>query len=442
MASSIGLYYAQSTAITNSENQNKWNLQFVKALKFRLEQLSSDLKLHTHDLEKSTPQFNEDILIFIHSSFLFENKAFQVNIQKAKNNHFFIFNHPFNKGDFKDLSISKSYSFFYLNNETELIFPLSLDEGTHIQQLFWSSINDLARDVLLFFQKSNSTKKLPKIYLATTSEDIVEFRAMIKRELEEYGFEVVPKENFPFNTVETMSSINDLLVDCQLSIHLIGSLFEEKLDDDSLSLSFLQNTIASEKSNKTDMRRLIWFPPQMLIEDERQEDVVKYIRHHPKAQYGAEIFEAPIEELKFAVHEQMESIEIAGKADKKTEKQQGENVLYVICNEGDVEKIKGEKNIFGLKKNEQEKYEVRFPNFSLRGTSFRTKHIEMLKTCDAAIIYYDTGSINWLDTKLNDFLKISGYGRQKPWKMQALFHRKPIEKDYSTHFSKLKVVKI
>jgi hypothetical protein len=44
-----------------------------------------------------------------------------------------------------------------------------------------------------------------------------------------------------------------------------------------------------------------------------------------------------------------------------------------------------------------------------------------LKICDAAIIYYGKANELWLRSKMRDFLKISGYGRENPIAVKAIY---------------------
>ena len=40
--------------------------------------------------------------------------------------------------------------------------------------------------------------------------------------------------------------------------------------------------------------------------------------------------------------------------------------------------------------------------------------------CDAAFIYYASGSRAWVDVKLLDLLQAPGYGRTKPWRAKTV----------------------
>ncbi len=51
----------------------------------------------------------------------------------------------------------------------------------------------------------------------------------------------------------------------------------------------------------------------------------------------------------------------------------------------------------------------------------REDHVENLKMCNAAIIYYGNANEIWLRSKTRDFLKVNGYGREKPLSVKAIY---------------------
>jgi hypothetical protein len=66
-------------------------------------------------------------------------------------------------------------------------------------------------------------------------------------------------------------------------------------------------------------------------------------------------------------------------------------------------------------------FEVLVPLFHGDESDIRNDHIENLKICDAAIIYYGKANELWLRSKMRDFLKISGYGRENPIAIKAIY---------------------
>jgi hypothetical protein len=70
-------------------------------------------------------------------------------------------------------------------------------------------------------------------------------------------------------------------------------------------------------------------------------------------------------------------------------------------------------------------HEVVIPIFDGDESQIREDHIENLKMCDAAIIFYGNANELWLRSKMRDFLKISGYGREQPLNIKAVYLSAP-----------------
>ena len=105
--------------------------------------------------------------------------------------------------------------------------------------------------------------------------------------------------------------------------------------------------------------------------------------------------------------------------------------VYVICDrddEADVEPL--EDYLF------EQGLEVFLPDFDAGQDAFGQNHRENLADCDAVLIYFGKGRKPWVDTKLRDALKATGYGRKAPIRHQAVYvappedHRK---ERYRTH---------
>jgi hypothetical protein len=52
-------------------------------------------------------------------------------------------------------------------------------------------------------------------------------------------------------------------------------------------------------------------------------------------------------------------------------------------------------------------------------------HQDNLLTCDAVLVYYGAAPKAWVDIKLRELLKATGYGRPAPISMQAVYIAPP-----------------
>jgi hypothetical protein len=94
------------------------------------------------------------------------------------------------------------YDFFRLDPATGA--PRELHEmfGADAKTAFWIQLDDLARDVARLLEAIASVTPpaapdRPVVYLATTTRDLGDEHASIRRELERNGFEVLPDRPLP-----------------------------------------------------------------------------------------------------------------------------------------------------------------------------------------------------------------------------------------------------
>jgi hypothetical protein len=69
--------------------------------------------------------------------------------------------------------------------------------------------------------------------------------------------------------------------------------------------------------------------------------------------------------------------------------------------------------------------EVCLPDFGSDQEKVGEIHRAHLRDCDAVIVYYGTARKSWVDIKLRDLLKASGYGRPRPFTAQAVYIAPP-----------------
>jgi len=270
------------------------------------------------------------------------------------------------------------------------------------------------------------------IFLADTSPDLSLIHSEIRSELLAYGYRVLPEEPLP-TTLEAFSdTVRELLAECRLSVHLVGRETSETLADDSRPGVALLNELAVEASHKTGLSRLIWLPVAAESDDDRHQAFLEFIRNDPQAQFGAELFETPIEELKFGIHDRLKTdvrqephaaqahpmMRKAGTSAHKNAKTQAKRI-YLICDRRDLDQTLKLEDFLA-----DSGFEVLLPSDG-DPAAVRTAHIEALCICDAAIIYFGTPGEQWVRTKIRDIQKITGYGRLKPIMHRGIYVAQP-----------------
>ena len=337
--------------------------------------------------------------------------------------------------------------------------------GTEGQQAFFQKINDLAYDIADLLKEvreavdsgpiisGSDTPAQPKptgqgtIFLAETGYDLREYKAKVRRELENAGYEVVPKGMLSLYAEELQEEVKNLLANADLAIHLIGASpgitpdYGNVSDGVKRSLTELTNDLAAEYSQQHGLRRLIWLQPNLRVEDVDQEDFIDRLRRDPVAQAGAELIESSLEDFKDSIFdtlrrqkEEREAAEAAKLAGGTVaEEDKGPRVVYLICDQRDEEQIDELYNYLY-----DQGYEVILPAFEGDETQLREDHIENLKVCDAVMIYYGEANDLWLRAKTRELLKVKGYGRTAPLHGKAVYlggPETPAKKRFRSHDS-------
>jgi hypothetical protein len=279
-------------------------------------------------------------------------------------------------------------------------------------------IVDLAYDIYdtLVFLKDDDAKtevrnifKRKTIYLAETGHDLSVQRNIIKRELQRHGYVVLPNQTLPGNLRDLEQIARKDIAESNLSIHLIGSAYGEIPVGSDRSVVDIQNKLAAEKSirakeNMDEFTRLIWISPNLNNASERQKSFIENIKRDVEAQEGAEILQTPLEDFKNIMREEL----VESEERKGTEELAGRSV-YLMHDRIDVQDVKPIREVL-----EKSGFRVLVPEFEGELLELRKKHIENLKSFDAAIIYKGKVNEQWVRMKALDLLKAPGFGRKKP----------------------------
>jgi hypothetical protein len=298
---------------------------------------------------------------------------------------------------------------------------------------YWLKLVDLAYDVqdILHIIKDSSERKDKlevgkgdAIYLAETSPDLLLQRNIIKRELQKYGYKVLPDRTLPGNMREMEATIKKDLENCRMSIHLIGGLYGEIPKGSDASIVEIQNKFAAERSHfaaitqKTQddpaFSRLIWLSPEMKLLNDKQLAFIENLKKEVEAEETTEMVQTPLEDFKNIIRRELhvdERIKSENNAvfHPDQSRRSAAAKIYVIYDKIDQQAVKPI-----LEYVENRDFEV--ITLSKEGSliDIQKNHVENLKNFDAAIIYQGLVSEQWVRMKILDLLKAPGYGRKKP----------------------------
>ena len=330
------------------------------------------------------------------------------------------------------------YEFFKVDPDSGRVHELDGVFGAEAQRDFWIRLDDLAHDLCCMLEMleasetpgslSNSIES-GTIFLAETTSDLREQREAIKRDLQQHGYAVLPARALPLVASELKAAVRDDLALCRMSIHLVGKRYSFVPEASAESLLEIQNELAIERGEQgSGFSRLLWIPPGLQIEDERQRRVVEQLRLDPRIQKGADLLETSLEDLRTVIQDWLRQTQKPAAAASA-----GQSLaqLYLIYDQRDSNEASPWADFLF-----EHGFEVIHPVFEGDEAEVREYHEENLRSCDGALILYGSASECWLRRKLRELQKSAGYGRAKarPTIGIALIPPKTVEKErFRTH---------
>src|SRR4029077_10697225 len=297
-------------------------------------------------------------------------------------------------------------------------------------------VYDLAYDVcqILSLLKQVRARGVPAVadqrrcwvYLATTTSDVADERDRIKRELLERGHVVLPDAPLPMLSRDVETVVRDCLAKCTIAIHLLGQRYGVTPEDSHESIPALQVRLTAEPACRPDLQRLIWMAGGGESADERQRAFVRRVQEDPALHHRAEIIEGNLNLLKKDLIRRLAPPEEKPKAAAPAVGSGlravpgGAPKLYLICDPKDEAAVEAlEDYLFG------QGLEVMLPAFDGDDAAAASLHQDNLLACDAVLVFYGAAPRVWVDIKLRELLKATGYGRPAPIVVQAVYIAPP-----------------
>jgi len=322
------------------------------------------------------------------------------------------------------------FEFYELDVETGRVREFDETFGPVLQQRFFERVYDLAYDgcqvLSLVKQMRAATPDVSTatpdpqrrwVYLAMTTSDVADERDRIKRELLERGHVVLPDAPLPMLARDVETMVRDCLARCTIAIHLLGERYGVTPEDSSESIPALQVRLTADPACRQDLQRLIWMPGGAASADERQRAFVRRVQEDQSLHHRAEIIEGNLNLLK---KDLIRRLEAKPKAEAPAKLAGGAPKLYLICDRKDEPAVEAlEDHLFA------QGLEVMLPAFDGDDADAAALHQDSLLTCNAVLIYYGAAPKAWVDIKLRELLKATGYGRETPISIQSVYIAPP-----------------
>ena len=307
------------------------------------------------------------------------------------------------------------YEFFKVDPDSGRVYELDEVFGPEAQRDFWFRLDDLAHDICCMLEMMEAAEtpgglsgsiESGTIFLAETTSDLREQREAIKRDLQQHRYTVLPARSFPLVASELKTAVRADLAQCRMSIHLVGKSYSFVPEASAESLLEIQNELAIERGEQgSGFSRLLWIPPGLQIEDERQRRVVEQLRLDPRIQKGADLLETSLEDLRTVIQDRLKQNQ---KPAATAAAGQSVPQIYLIYDQSDKNEASPWTDYLF-----NQGFEVLHPIFEGDEAEVREYHEENLHSCDGALILYGVASGCWLRRKLRELQKSAGYGRTK-----------------------------
>jgi hypothetical protein len=319
------------------------------------------------------------------------------------------------------LSIS-GFNFFEKEEQFEELVDMVNDNKKKLTQNRQKKFTDLVDKIEKFYQKADKNN-IPgsmkaTVFLAETTADQNGNREIIKREIEQFGFKVLPENSLPEDAKEFKNAVESDLKKSNLSIHIIGQDYGEIPIGEVHSFVDIQNKIASsifreQINSSARFTRLIWISPDLKITSDLQNLYIKKLKEDFSGLNKAEILQMPLEAFKTFIINKLKAIGFTniseGVQDGKKTK------VYLIYEKNDLDEVKVIANWL-----QQNNYETLTSSFFENDKNALSNHRQNLVECDSVLIYKSGYNHSWLNSKLSDLLKAPGYGRKTPFSVKAI----------------------
>ena len=208
-----------------------------------------------------------------------------------------------------------------------------------------------------------------------------------------------------------------------MSIHIIGSVRGKVPDGPNLKSAVqLQNEIAAGKSEESGLRRLIWLPENMRVEQPEQQVFIQELQKLQCLQRGADLVSADLESFKNAMHSVLQKLEESEPQASKTE--DNTKLVFLICDQRDrPATIPLRKYLRGAG------LDVEIPAFEGDAATVRTANYELLTRCDAVVLFYGAGDEAWKRTVEIDLVRMKAHRDGKPLLASYLYLAPPSNDD-------------
>jgi hypothetical protein len=320
---------------------------------------------------------------------------------------------------------------FYVEEQNDTAREFHLSDDERVQRRFYTVVDDAAQaieQVLRGLEAGGAPASKGFVYVADTSSDIEQEWDQLRRSLTQRGYSVLPQAPLRLRSGPEIERITRSdLSQCRLAVYPVGAYYgpiPERSRDRSITELQLESALADGRNGS--LSRLVWVPPGINAEEERQRRVLGWIRTELPSR-GFEIIESRLSEVETHITDRLERprpgfVSEASGADERAE-------IYILCLQTDRDAARPVRDCLF-----DEGFEVKLQAASDEPTG--ALHMERLASADALLVYWGGADEAWLERMLTQLKKAKGLRNGRPILSRAIFAGDPAtdaKRDYVTH---------
>jgi hypothetical protein len=224
---------------------------------------------------------------------------------------------------------------------------------------------------------------------------------------------IVPDTELPLSEPGFVAAVREYMKRSRLSVHLIGAHYGIVPEGEmERSIVRLQYDLAVERASDPEFWQIIWLPPDLAPQDERQWKFIHDLQNL-SSHSGSELIQTRLEDLKTIIQDRLTPRPKSARAMNHAD---GPARIYLICDQQDVEAVEPLQDFLF-----EQGYEVVLPLPGGSGAEVLQDHKDSLLLCGAVLIYQGRAGEAWLRMKLRELLKLPGYGRTSSLLAKAVY---------------------
>jgi hypothetical protein len=178
--------------------------------------------------------------------------------------------------------------------------------------------------------------------------------------------------------------------------------------------------VAARFCEHAPLKRLIWVPKGTQPRDQRQTSFLRQLQDDPHTVTGAELIADTLENLKVLLRTRWQREQADADKPPQAPVIGAAPRVYLMCDQQDEALLEPLEDFFYA-----QGIEVSLPGFEAEEAEVQQIHIQNLRDCDGALIYYGAAGMHWVDFKIRDLQKAAGYREARPITVSAVYVAPP-----------------